>query len=97
MHLAFFILIGCAWIIYPYGISPHFIADLYQIYALDPTTWLSFTAFLMLLTTAHQILLRQPENRKPSRRQLSISILIALAMQTLYIRQTLIDLFTQFQ
>ena len=51
----------------------------------------------MLLTTAHQILLRQPENRKPSRRQLSISILIALAMQTLYIRQTLIDLFTQFQ
>ena len=96
MHLAFAILAACAWAIYPYGISPYFIADLYQIYALDPTTWLSFTALLMLLTTAHQILLRQPENRKPSR-QLSISILIALAMQTLYIRQTLIDLFTQFQ
>ena len=97
MHLAFAILVACAWAIYPYGISPYFIADLYQIYALDPTTWLSFTALLMLLTAAHQILLRQPENRKPSRRQLSISILIALAMQTLYIRQTLIDLFTPFQ
>ena len=97
MHLAFAILVACAWAIYPYGISPYFIADLYQIYALDPTTWLGFTALLMLLTAAHQILFRQPENCKPGRRQLSISILIALAMQTLYIRQTLIDLFTQFQ
>nr|WP_314488559.1 hypothetical protein [uncultured Kingella sp.] len=97
MHLAFFILIGCWWAIYPYGISPYFSAILYQLYALDPTTWLSFTAFLMLLNSAHQILFRQPENCKPGRRQLSVSILIALAMQTLYIRQTLIDLFTQFQ
>ena len=97
MHLAFFILIGCWWAIYPYGISPYFSALLYQLYALDPTTWLSFTAFLMLLNSAHQILFRQPENCKPGRRQLSVSILIALAMQTLYIRQTLIDLFTQFQ
>lgn len=97
MHLAFFILIGCWRAIYPYGISPYFSAILYQLYALDPTTWLSFTAFLMLLNSAHQILFRQPENCKPGRRQLSVSILIALAMQTLYIRQTLIDLFTQFQ
>ena len=97
MHLAFFILIGCAWIIYPYGISPHFIADLYQIYALDPTAWLSFTAFLMLLTTLYLVLFRQPENCKPGRRQLSVSVLLALAMQAHYIRQTLIDLFAQFQ
>lgn len=99
MHLAFAILAACAWAIYPYGISPYFIADLYQIYALDPTTWLSFTAFLMLLTALHQRLSRQPENKQYtlSRRQLSLLVLIALAMQTLYIRQTLIDLFAQFQ
>nr|WP_314229590.1 hypothetical protein [uncultured Kingella sp.] len=99
MHLAFFILIGCWWAIYPYGISPYFSAILYQLYALDPTTWLSFTAFLMLLNSAHQILFRQPENahRKPSRRLLSISLLFALVMQTIYARQTLIDLFAQFQ
>ncbi len=99
MHLAFAILVACAWAIYPYGISPYFIADLYQIYALDPTTWLSFTAFLMLLTALHQRLSRQPENKQYtlSRRQLSLLVLLALAMQTLYIRQTLIDLFTQFQ
>ena len=99
MHLAFAILAACAWAIYPYGISPYFIADLYQIYALDPTTWLGFTAFLMLLTALHQSLSRQPENKQYtlSRRQLSLLVLIALAMQTLYIRQTLIDLFTQFQ
>ena len=99
MHLAFAILVACAWAIYPHGISPYFIADLYQIYALDPTTWLSFTALLMLLTALHQRLSRQPENKQYtlSRRQLSLLVLIALAMQTLYIRQTLIDLFTQFQ
>ena len=99
MHLAFFILIGCWWAIYPYGISPYFSADLYQIYALDPTAWLGFTALLMLLTALHQILFRQPENqpRPPSRRQLSLLVLLALAMQTLYIRQTLIDLFAPFQ
>ena len=99
MHLAFALLAACAWAIYPYGISPHFIADLYQIYALDPTAWLGFTAFLMLLTALHQILFRQPENqpRPPSRRQLSLLVLLALAMQTLYIRQTLIDLFAPFQ
>ena len=99
MHLAFAILAACAWAIYPYGISPYFIADLYQIDALDPTTWLGFTAFLMLLTALHQRLSRQPENKQYtlSRRQLSLLVLIALAMQTLYIRQTLIDLFTQFQ
>lgn len=99
MHLAFAILVACAWAIYPYGISPYFIADLYQIYALDPTTWLSFTALLMLLTALHQRLSRQPENKQYtlSRRQLSLLVLIALAMQTLYIRQTLIDLFTPFQ
>ena len=51
----------------------------------------------MLLTTLYLVLFRQPENCKPGRRQLSVSILIALAMQTLYIRQTLIDKFTQFQ
>ncbi len=99
MHLAFFILIGCWRAIYPYGISPYFSAILYQLYALDPTTWLSFTAFLMLLTALHQRLSRQPENKQYtlSRRQLSLLVLIALAMQTLYIRQTLIDLFAQFQ
>lgn len=99
MHLAFALLAACAWAIYPYGISPYFIADLYQIYALDPTAWLGFTAFLMLLTALHQILFRQPENqpRPPSRRQLSLLVLLALAMQTLYIRQTLIDLFAPFQ
>ncbi len=97
MHLAFAILVACAWAIYPYGISPHFIADLYQIYALDPTAWLSFTAFLMLLTTLYLVLFRQPENCKPGRRQLSVSVLLALAMQAQYIRQTLIDLFAQFQ
>ena len=99
MHLAFAILIACAWAIYPHGISPYFIADLYQIYALDPTAWLGFTALLMLLTALHQRLSRQPENKQYtlSRRQLSLLVLLALAMQTLYIRQTLIDLFTQFQ
>lgn len=99
MHLAFALLAACAWAIYPYGISPYFIADLYQIYALDPTAWLGFTALLMLLTALHQILFRQPENqpRPPSRRQLSLLVLLALAMQTLYIRQTLIDLFAPFQ